>query len=69
METELFKGIIDLNEAGYIPTDDNMKTNIPGVFAVGDVREKTLRQVATAVGDGAIASIQAEKYIEKVFED
>lgn len=68
-QTELFKGIIDLNEAGYIPTDDNMKTNIPGVFAVGDVREKTLRQVATAVGDGAIASIQAEKYIEKVFED
>ena len=46
---------------GYILTDEDMHTNIPGVFAVGDIRVKTLRQVVTAAADGAIAATQAEK--------
>ncbi len=66
--TELFDGIVDI-ENGYIKTDEDMKTNIDGVFAVGDVRVKSLRQVVTATADGAIAAVQAEKYIDKAFED
>ena len=62
-KTELFKDILTL-ENGYIVTDEDMKTNIDGVFAAGDVRVKSLRQVVTAVADGAIAAVQAEKYIE-----
>jgi thioredoxin reductase (NADPH) len=66
-QTELFKGVLELNESGYIKTDENMKTNIPGVFAAGDVRVKSLRQVVTATADGAISAVQAEKYIEEKF--
>lgn len=66
--TEVFKGKINLTDKGYILTNENMKTNIEGVFAVGDVREKPLRQVATAVGDGAIAGVEAEKYIARLVE-
>ena len=66
--TNLFDGIIDM-ENGYIKTDDNMKTNIEGVFAAGDNRVKSLRQVVTATADGAIAAVQAEKYIDDNFED
>lgn len=66
-QTGLFKDIITLDQVGYIPTDDNMKTNIPGVYAAGDVRVKSLRQVVTATADGAIAAIQAEKYIDNKF--
>jgi len=62
-QTELYEGKIDMDR-GYIKTDANMKTNIPGVFAAGDCRVKTLRQVVTATGDGAVAAVQAEKYIE-----
>ena len=51
------------DQAGWIVTDDHMKTNVAGVFAVGDVRQKDLRQVTTAVGDGAIAGQEAYKYI------
>ena len=51
--TKIFEGKgLELDERGYIPTDDNMKTNIPGVFAAGDVRVKSLRQVVTAAADG-----------------
>ncbi|WP_297130845.1 thioredoxin-disulfide reductase [Terrisporobacter sp.] len=66
-KTELFKDILTL-ENGYIVTDENMKTNIDGVFAAGDVRVKSLRQVVTAAADGAIAAVQAEKYIESLEE-
>ncbi len=66
--TELFEGLLDM-EYGYIKTDDNMRTNIPGVFAAGDNRVKSLRQVVTATADGAIAAVQAEKYINEAFED
>lgn len=56
---------LEMNEAGYIPTDQDMKTNIPGVYAAGDVRVKSLRQVVTAAADGAIAATQAEKHINE----
>jgi thioredoxin reductase (NADPH) len=64
--TELFTDKLEL-EKGYIPTDADMKTNIPGVFAAGDVRVKSLRQVVTATADGAIAAVQAEHYISNKF--
>lgn len=69
--TELFEGKLDLNENGYIIANDKMETNIEGVFACGDVVEKWLKQVATAVGDGAIAGYAAERYIDEseVFEE
>lgn len=66
--TKLFDGIINM-EDGYIKTDDNMNTNVPGIFAAGDNRVKSLRQVVTATADGAIAAVQAEKYINEHFED
>lgn len=65
--TGIFEGKVNI-EGGYIPTDDDMKTNIPGVFAAGDVRVKSLRQVVTATADGAIAAVQAEKYINEAFD-
>ncbi|MFV0529348.1 MAG: FAD-dependent oxidoreductase [Lachnospiraceae bacterium] len=61
--TELFKDQVTLDEGGYIPTDDQMRTNIPGVYAAGDLRPKLLRQIVTAVADGAIAATSAEKYV------
>ena len=62
--TSLFENQIKLNENKYIITDRNMHTNIPGVFGAGDVIEKDLRQIVTAIADGAIAAIEAEKFIE-----
>lgn len=62
--TQIFEGKLEL-EKGYIVTDEEMRTSIPGVFAAGDVRKKTLRQVITAAADGAIASTAAEHYIEE----
>ena len=64
----IYKDKLDMDKAGYIITDDNMVTNVPGVFAAGDIRVKSLRQVVTAAADGAIAATQAEKYIEHSFE-
>ncbi|MCH4889152.1 thioredoxin-disulfide reductase [Acidaminobacter sp. JC074] len=66
-QTGLFTDKIELDKAGYILTDVDMKTNVEGVYAAGDVRQKTLRQVVTAVADGAIAAVQAEKYIDNKF--
>jgi len=63
-KTEIFEGKIKMDR-GYIPTDENMCTNVPGVYAVGDCRIKNLRQVVTAASDGAIAAVHAEKYIEQ----
>ena len=62
-QTELYAKKVDMDERGYILTDENMHTNIPGVFAAGDIRVKDLRQVVTATADGAIAATQAEKYL------
>lgn len=62
-KTELFKANISLNEYGYIKTDEDMNTNLPGVFVAGDIREKKVRQIATATSDGVVAGIMVEKYI------
>lgn len=62
-QTEMFKDLLEL-EGGYIVTDEDMRTSIPGVFAAGDVRKKTLRQVVTAAADGAIAAFVASKELE-----
>ncbi|MFZ5644369.1 MAG: thioredoxin-disulfide reductase [Bacillota bacterium] len=64
--SDLIKDMVDLDEAGYIITDEEMRTKTPGLFAAGDVRKKSLRQVVTAVSDGAIAAVSAEKFIEKM---
>lgn len=61
--TELVKGQLDLDPAGYVIADESTRTNIPGVFAVGDVRTKALRQIVTAVADGAVAVHYAEEYL------
>jgi len=61
--TELVKGQLQLDKGGYIIADESTKTNIGGVFAVGDVRTKQLRQVVTAVSDGAVAAFMAEEYL------
>lgn len=66
-ETKIFQDIVALDDSGFIPTNELMETDIPGVYAAGDVRVKTLRQVVTATSDGAIAAIQAEKYIDDNF--
>jgi thioredoxin reductase (NADPH) len=63
-----FKSLGILNEEGYIPTNDNMETKVPGIFAAGDIREKELRQIVTATGDGSIAAESAIKYVESVKE-
>lgn len=65
-ETKLFEGQIDLDELGYIKADETTKTSIPGVYAVGDVRTKVVRQIVTAVGDGAVAAHFAEEYISNL---
>lgn len=60
--TDLVKGIADLNEQGYVVTDRNQKTSVDGLYAAGDVCIKNLRQVVTAVGDGALAATELERY-------
>ena len=59
--TGVFADKVETDDKGYIKTDEDMHTNVPGVYAVGDVRVKSLRQVVTAVADGAIAAVQVEK--------
>ncbi|MDF2904142.1 MAG: thioredoxin reductase [Bacillus sp. (in: firmicutes)] len=56
------------NENGYIETNDKMETKVPGIFAAGDIREKTLRQIVTATGDGSIAAQAAQHYVEELKE-
>ena len=60
--TELVRGKVELNEQGYVETDRHQKTSVDGVYAAGDVCEKTLRQVVTAAGDGALAATELERY-------
>jgi len=62
--TKVFDGLIELDDKGYIVTDEYMATSRPGVFACGDVRKKLLRQIVTAAGDGAAAAFSAQEYAE-----
>jgi thioredoxin reductase (NADPH) len=62
--TQFLKGLIILDEAGYIITNEDCQTSVKGVFAAGDCRKRLLHQIATAVGDGATAAFAAEKYLE-----
>jgi len=62
--TQFLKGVVQMDEAGYILTHEDCETSTKGIFAVGDCRKKLLRQIATAVGDGATAAFAAEKFLE-----
>lgn len=62
------QGLGITNEAGYVLTDEKMKTSVPGIFAAGDVRDKMLRQVVTATGDGGVAAQSAQHYVEDLEE-
>lgn len=64
--SEILKGIVELDERGYVIADETGKTSVPGIFVAGDVRTKALRQVVTAVSDGANAAISAENYINQL---
>jgi len=64
--TEFLKDVVKLDQQGFVIADSSMQTSVPGVFVAGDVRNTPLRQVATAVGDAAIASFSAEHYIENI---
>jgi len=64
--TDFLKDELKLNDWGYVVVDGKLQASLPGVFAAGDVREKDIRQVATAIGDGAVAAVAAGEYIEKV---
>ena len=66
--TKPFKNLGILNDNGYIVTDEKMETSVKGIFAAGDVREKMLRQIVTATGDGSIAAQSAQHYIEELVE-
>lgn len=63
--TEFLKGQIELDKWGYILAGENTKTSVPGVYVAGDVRQKILRQITTAIGDGATAAFMAERYVEE----
>ncbi|MCS7171455.1 MAG: FAD-dependent oxidoreductase, partial [Aquificaceae bacterium] len=65
--TNFLKGSVQLDDKGYIITDEKMRTSMEGVFAAGDCRSGATGQVAVAVGEGCIAAIQAERYIEDNF--
>ena len=63
--TQLFQGQVELDAAGYVVADETTRTNLPGVFAVGDLRQKPLRQVVTAAADGAVAAHFLEEYLSQ----
>ncbi|EOU1993329.1 thioredoxin-disulfide reductase [Clostridium perfringens] len=67
-KTAMFREYINVKENGYIEGDENMRTNVKGVYVAGDVREKMFRQITTAVSDGTIAALHAEKYISEIKE-
>ena len=64
--SQCFFNILDLDDAGYIFTDETMATSVPGIFAAGDIRRNSVRQIAAAVGDGATAAMSAFRYLQKI---
>jgi len=64
--TSFLKDIVELNEDGYIKSGEDTLTSVPGIYAAGDCRTTVLKQVSTAVGDGAVAAVMAEKYIDEL---
>ena len=64
--SQRFSDILELNDAGYIVTDETMATSVPGIFAAGDIRRNSVRQIAAAVGDGATAAMSAFKYLQEI---
>lgn len=62
--TEFLRGVVELDEQGYVITDEEMRTSVPGIFAAGDVRRKSFRQMVTATADGAIAANSADHYLQ-----
>lgn len=63
--TQFLRGLIEMDDSGYILTDEHCQTSVRGIFAAGDCRKKLLRQISTSVGDGATAAFAAEKYLEE----
>lgn len=61
--TQLFNRLVDLDERGYVQANQNMETSVPGIYVAGDVRSGSTQQIATAVGDGSVAAMAAEKYL------
>lgn len=64
--SEMFKGVINMDEAGYITANESMETNIPGVFSAGDINVKAFRQLTTAAADGTISALMADRYIRSL---
>ena len=62
----IFKGLLALDEKSYIESDEDMRTSVDGIFACGDVRKKSLRQIVTAAGEGATAAVSAQHYVERL---
>ncbi len=67
-DTDFLRGLVKLDEGGYILADDEMRTSVPGIFGAGDARKKPLRQVVTACGDGAVAGFLAAQYADQMNE-
>jgi thioredoxin reductase (NADPH) len=65
-KTQFLDGQVELNERGYIVTDRKCHTSVPGVFAAGDVQEWSLQQIATAIGTGAMAAMEADKFVAEL---
>ncbi len=64
--TEFVRGLVDMNNLGFVATDHRMATSVPGIFAAGDVRQQTIRQIVTAAGEGATAAYYADKYLSEL---